>query len=265
MTDLENITQHFRPDEANFIEQVQGWVRQVADEYRPVLTHFLNPRQRFIAQTIVNREDGMRQASRGGLPNAEMQRMLIYPDYYVFVEADFHLQLMEIVYPTKFADIHHNQILGTLVNQGIERNVFGDILGANETWQFLIEDKMVDYFSLQVDRIGNIKVHLMPHAMADIVQPEVDWVQTQTTIASLRIDVIISTAFNISRSRVKTLVEGGAVRLNWTEIIKPDYELATGDMLSVRGFGRMRLVELEGTTKKDKLRVVMETIQNNKK
>lgn len=265
MADLKNITQHFRPDEANFIEQVQGWVRQVADEYRPVLTHFLNPRQRFIAESIVNGADGMHQASHGGLPNAEMQRMLIYPDYYEIVESDFHLQLMEIVYPTKFADIHHNQILGTLVNQGIERNIFGDILGANETWQFVIEDNMVDYFTLQVDWVGNIKVHLTPQPLSDIVQPEVDWVETQTTVASLRIDAIISTAFNISRSRVKTLVEGGAVSLNWAEIIKPDYELATGDMLSVRGFGRMRLLALEGTTKKDKLRVIMETIQNNKK
>lgn len=49
-----NVKQHFRPDEAPFIDEVQGWIATATSEYRPVLTEFLNPRQRFIASTLVN-------------------------------------------------------------------------------------------------------------------------------------------------------------------------------------------------------------------
>ncbi|QCZ43877.1 Cell division protein [Levilactobacillus brevis] len=53
----ENVLQHFRPDEAPLIDAVGGWIQQSQDEYRPVLTNFLNPRQVYIATTLARRAD----------------------------------------------------------------------------------------------------------------------------------------------------------------------------------------------------------------
>ena len=48
----DNVAQHFRPSEAAFLDVAQGLIRQALDEYRPVLTNFLNPRQRYIIRAI---------------------------------------------------------------------------------------------------------------------------------------------------------------------------------------------------------------------
>lgn len=265
MIDDTNIMQHFRSDEIGFAEQVQGWIRQANDEYRPVLTHFLNPRERLIAEALINRELELHHASFGGIDGAEMQRMLIYPSYHVVKLDDFELQALQIVYPAKFAEIKHYQILGTLANQGIDRKNFGDIIGNAGSWQVIIESKMIDYLITQVNRIGNIKIHLTPIELTMLKQADDDWQEIAVTVTSFRLDTVISTYFNISRSKIKAAIESGHVRVNWREVNKPDYELTIEDVISVRGFGRLKITQFNGTTKRSKLKVTAVIIQNNKK
>lgn len=61
----ENIKQHFRPNEGAFIDQVADWISTASGQYRPVLTSFLNPRQRYIARTMANAADEVKMASAG--------------------------------------------------------------------------------------------------------------------------------------------------------------------------------------------------------
>ncbi|MEG3032945.1 MAG: RNA-binding protein, partial [Enterococcus sp.] len=62
---------------------------------------------------------------------------------------------------------------------------------------------------------------------------------------------------NISRQRAKQLVESGKIKVNWTETLRPDFLLDLLDIISVRGFGRIQLQEIEGKTKKDKIRLTL--------
>jgi len=123
-----NIYQHFRKDEQPFIEQVIDWVLQVEKQYTPYLTDFLNPRERFILKTIVGQYDDVNQQTFGGFKEAEQKRALIYPPYYEPTAADYEITLIEIDYPTKFADLSHGQIMGTILGAGIDRNTLGDII-----------------------------------------------------------------------------------------------------------------------------------------
>ena len=258
----DNLKQHFRDSEAPFIEQVTGWLRQVADQYRPILTVFLNPRQIYIAQTLANQLDDVRMRAFGGFEGAELQRILFYPVYYEPEMADFQITLFNIVYPVKFATLKHSQILGTLANAGVERDVFGDIVTNGETWQFVCETEMANYFSDQIDRFGKTKVHLTEVPLTEVVTPEDYWETITTTVSSLRADNIIKAAFNLSRHHAKKLIEGAKVRLNWADLPKADYELALLDMLSVNHYGRVRLAEISGETKKARLRVTLNLIHS---
>ncbi|WP_203641908.1 YlmH family RNA-binding protein [Levilactobacillus andaensis] len=256
----ENITQHFRPDEAPFIDAITGWLQQVQDEYRPVLTHFLNPRQVYIATTLARHADIPVRFS-GGHEHAEMQRALFYPEYYTPEAKDFELTLMRVDYPVKFATLHHSQILGTLLGAGIEREILGDILTDGEVWQVVTETSMVDYLTSQVDRIGRVKARLKLDDWTQLVRPLNEWESESATLSSLRLDNIVGTGFHLSRHRAKELIEGGHVRLNWADTLKPDYELDVADIVSVRGFGRIRLDEVAGRTKKEKIRVTLAVLK----
>ena len=252
-----NIYQHFRKAEAPFIDQVAGWLQEVSDQYRPYLTDFLDPRQQYIVEAIVGEKGEQHYQFDGGYLAAERKRALIYPEYFVPTQEDFDIQLFEIHYPTKFATLSHGKVLGTLVNAGIKREVFGDIMTDGDRWQCFVTASMADYIQTQITQIGRIGVRLEPKDYTELLVPKDAWSLEHTTASSLRIDGLISAVYNISRQRSKELVENGKIKLNWQVFERPDFELGLRDIISVRGFGRIQLREIEGKSKKDKYRLLL--------
>ena len=61
--------------------------------------------------------------------------------------------------------------------------------------------------------------------------------------------------FNISRQKSASLIQGGKVKVNWSEKDQISLELQELDLLSIRGLGRVKLLMIEGRTKKDKIRL----------
>ncbi|MHA8110014.1 YlmH family RNA-binding protein [Lactobacillaceae bacterium Melli_B4] len=257
----ENIEQHFRKNEIPFLESMDDLVSQVINEYRPILTSFLNPRQAYLLSIIVNSYSGIKVSCFGGLHNSEMQRAIVYPDYFEPTVDDYKLCLFEINYPVKFANLHHSQVLGTLIGSGIERNVIGDILFDGQHWQFVTELEMQTYLMGQIDRIGRVKVHLKQLPLSKIIEPLNEWKTVNTTISSLRIDNVIARGFNLSRNLAKELVSHGKIHLNWGEFNRPDYELEINDVLSVRGYGRIKISQVLGVSRHSKLRVSLSILK----
>ncbi|MCY7801919.1 S4 domain-containing protein, partial [Bacillus haynesii] len=78
------------------------------------------------------------------------------------------------------------------------------------------------------------------------------------TVSSLRLDAICSSMSRQSRQKAQVLVKNGLVKVNWKVIEDPSYALAEGDMVSIRGFGRFRMKNIDGKTKKGKWRLTFE-------
>src|SRR5690554_3037925 len=123
-----SVYEHFRKEEHSFIDQVLEWKRVVTEQYRPRLTDFLDPRQQEICKLIIGKNEEVGIDFNGGVEHAERKRCLLYPPYHEPVEADYELAYYEVVYPTKFARIEHRHILGALMNVGLKREKFGDIV-----------------------------------------------------------------------------------------------------------------------------------------
>jgi len=259
--DFSTIEQHFRPEEVSFIQQASDWIRQSEDEYRGILTRFLNPREQYILQTLVNRAENLKVHYNGATSHTENQRAIVAPDFYTVALADFELAILEIKYPVKFAELHHAMILGAFMNAGIKREVIGDILSDDKKWQVVVDAKMIMYIQQTVQKIGRIKIELIARDVSDVIAVHDDWSEIFLLLSSLRIDTIISMAFNISRSLAKTLIEQQQVRVNWTTIVKPDHIVAVGDIVSVRKYGRMQIKICDGFSKKDKIKAIVNIIR----
>ncbi|MCI1975262.1 MAG: RNA-binding protein [Limosilactobacillus sp.] len=255
-----NIKQHFRLDEGPIIDQINDWIVQAADQYRPVLSPFLNPRQRYIAQTLVNGNDNVKMREFGGRQEAEMSRILFFPAYYQPQASDFEITCLEIDYPQKFAELHHRQIMGTLLGEGLERTSFGDIITDGNRWQVIVTNQMARFISERINHVGKIKVKWKPLSFDELIVPIEDWEQLPTTVSSLRIDAIVAAGFNYSRNRAKQLLERGYVQINWEEMQRPDYLVGEHDMLSVRHAGRIRVDQVGSITKKNKQRITLSII-----
>ena len=61
--------------------------------------------------------------------------------------------------------------------------------------------------------------------------------------------------FALSRSRAAEVIAAGKTELNYTLCTKPDCLVAEGDVISVRGLGKMRLEAVGGNTKKGRISI----------
>ncbi|MDD4079528.1 MAG: S4 domain-containing protein, partial [Eubacteriales bacterium] len=75
------------------------------------------------------------------------------------------------------------------------------------------------------------------------------------TVASVRLDAVLSTGLGMGRSKAAELIKGDKVKVNWRQIVQPGFQLKEGDVLSVRGRGRLELSLVGGETKKGRIRI----------
>lgn len=253
---MEHLIQHFRKEEQPFIERVIEWQRDVEFRYENRLTDFLDPREQFIVSSIVGQNSELSIHSTGLFKDAERKRMIISPSYFQSSQEDFEITIFQVRYPSKFIQLRHKDVLGALLSLGINRSKFGDIKIADDTIQFAVASDITDYLLINLSSIGKSKVHLELLSNIDgIIQSADKWVENTFTISSMRLDAILATMLKISREKAKLFIQGGKVKVNWAVRESTSFELQEGDIISVSGFGRFKIIMTEGRTKKDKIRL----------
>lgn len=78
------------------------------------------------------------------------------------------------------------------------------------------------------------------------------------SVASVRLDNVVASAFRLSRTKAADLIRQGQVFVDHMESLKPDQKLAEGTLISVRHQGRVRLVEIGGRSRKGREYITME-------
>ncbi|MDR7236210.1 YlmH family RNA-binding protein [Neobacillus drentensis] len=250
-----NIYQHFRPEERDYIDQVLNWKDYVETNYSPKLTDFLDPREQHILKMLIGEHGDVNYKLFGGTLDVERKRALIFPDYLPVTEEEFQISLFEIQYPAKFVTIEHRQVLGTLMSLGLKRGKFGDILTKDGKCQFFAAKEISDYIKSNVETIGRAGVKLIETDIENAIPTKELLVESDLTVSSLRLDTVISGIYHVSRQKSQLFIQQGLVKVNWTLTENPSFECGVGDMLSVRGYGRAKVLAIEGKTKKEKWRI----------
>ncbi|MDT4037663.1 RNA-binding protein [Staphylococcus hominis] len=253
-----DIYQHFRNEEQPLIDQLLDKCEQVNQQYAPVLTSFLDPRGQYILEVIVGSFEDMKVSYFGG-QSAERKRAIIAPSYFEPTEGDFEEVLIQINYPEKFVSIQHQHVLGTLMSLGIEREQVGDIL-VSDTIQFVLTKQLESYIMMELTKIKGATVKLDSIPFKDMIQSKENWNIHHSTVSALRLDVVLKEMIRKSRSIAKQLIEKKRVKVNHTLIDSPDFQLQNNDLLSIQGFGRARIVDIGGKTKKEKVHITYQTL-----
>ncbi|MBM6618530.1 RNA-binding protein [Bacillus suaedaesalsae] len=250
-----SIYQHFRPEEHAFIDHVLEWKEYALHSYSPKLTDFLDPREQQIVTSIIGSSTDVVVQFFGGADYVERKRALLYPSYYTPETDDYSIKLFEIDYPHKFVNIEHPQVLGSLMSLGLKRSKFGDILAEEQQIQIIVAKEVADYILMNLQSIGKAKIKLIEKDLSAIIHIAESWKEESCTVSSMRLDVIVAEAFNLSRSKASPLINAGLVKVNWKKVEETAFECQEGDMISVRGYGRCKLTTIEGKTKRDKWRI----------
>lgn len=221
------------------------------------ISEFLDPFGQEIAETVAANYDRIRVDFEGGYQGAERCRA-------VFVHEDFPgtppgaaIDCIEAAWNGQFARLSHRDVLGALMGLGIERDRIGDLLVANDRVKILCDSKMADYLLASLTKIGAVSVSCERTELSTIAPKEERCKEIRATVASLRVDSIAASGFGLSRSRAAADIAADKMKLNWQPVKSASKIIKEGDILSMRGRGRLEVAEVRGTTKKGRTVVVL--------
>jgi RNA-binding protein YlmH len=213
------------------------------------VSKFLTPAEAISVYNYFKKYKNISLTLDGGYEGAERVRA-------VFLNADYGEYNRSELFTafkieTRRETIGHRDILGSVMALGIERSAIGGIL--SEPPMLICLPEIAEYIAENLTQIGRANVKLTATELSEISpQTEIFDIKTNT-VASVRLDSVASTAFNLPRSKAVLLIESGRVSLNHEVRLQPSKEVAEGDIISVRGMGRAKLLEIGGTSKKGRI------------
>jgi len=220
-------------------------------------TCFLSPRELELARFLFGEPDGL--YAFGGYPEAERKMLIFLPEYLeesALTEEDSPIVCIRATFFQE-DDLSHRDILGALMGAGIGRETVGDICIGKGSCDFFVTAEISPYILSSFDSAGRTRLHLkqIPLSEAQIPEPEVK--EIRDTLASLRLDSVISSGFRIGRSLAAQYVSAGKAAIDGLPCEKPDKNVTEGMKISVRGLGKIKLHAVNGKTKKDRISVVI--------
>ncbi|GIM47469.1 putative RNA-binding protein YlmH [Collibacillus ludicampi] len=245
-----DVFMHYRPEERPFIQRVIEFAERTDERQTPMLTDFLDPRQVMIANNIARTMGTVQIYTYGGYEEAERQRALFLPLYWQPDEGDFALAYFRAEIIGDGKTVQHGDYLGALTGLGLKRSKMGDISVYDGGADFVVAQEIADYVRLHLHQVGRMSVRLREIGKEDFRNPNVQYAEKEFTVMSLRLDAVAAEGFGLSRSKIIEPVRSGKVQLNWQVADDPSTPVEEGDVISVRGKGRLRILEIGKTTKK---------------
>lgn len=220
-------------------------------------TCFLSPRELELSRYLFGDADGLH--TFGGFEGAERQMLIYVPEYMeldTLLEEDAPLCCLRATFFDEDI-LSHRDFLGALMGAGIGRETVGDICVAKGYCDFFVTAEIAPYILQSFTSAGRTKLSIsqIPLAEANIPEPEVK--EIKDTLASLRLDSVISSGFRIGRSLAAQYVSAGKAAIDGLPCEKPDKAVAEGGKISVRGLGKIKLAYIGNRTKKDRISVVI--------
>lgn len=228
---------------------------QAIKTWEVVLTDFLSPPELAETQQVFSRLTEVQLVAWGGYPQAERQRLGIARSEVFLDQSQVTVVVLEIAGNFLFDTATHRDFLGAILGTGIVRDKIGDIIVLGERGaQAIVVPELVEFLQMNLNQVRSVPVKTQPIELGELKIREPKKKELTTVEASLRLDAIASAGFGMSRSKMAELIDGGDVRVNWKDITQASYQVKSGDLIAIRGKGRLEVGEVM-VTKKERYRV----------
>ena len=223
----------------------------------PASTCFLSTRELEMTRFLFGDVEGL--LNFGGWEDAERKMLIFLPEY---LEEESLYEEDSPIVCLRAEFFHgdspsHRDFLGALMGAGIGRETVGDICVDTESCDFFVTAEIAPYIEQSFTSAGrtHLRIRRIPLREANIPEPEVK--EIRDTLASLRLDSVISSGFRIGRSLASQYVSSGKAAIDGLPCEKPDKNVPEGAKVSVRGLGKIKLISVNGRTKKDRISVTI--------
>jgi len=239
-----------------FSKRIKDFLMQVANG-KVKFTYFLTPEEQQVVSSMVRKEDGVNVVFFGGFEGCERQRAILFPSY-MNEEKIMPNVVMFKINPIGAGAMTHSQTLGSLMGLNIDRSTIGDILvGTPEEIYFAACSEFSDFLSTNFTKVGRQHISLTDAADENIIKAD-KFEEFDMIVSSLRLDVIVKSIMNCARDKATNCLFNGDVKLNNMVDKKSSRLCRVGDVLSIKKYGKFKLISQDRKTKSGKLVVVVQ-------
>lgn len=219
-------------------------------------TVFLDSHQQSVLRQVYGKEPEVR--FHGGYPEAERVCMLCLPDYMGEPDPELFTVIRAQIAGKGGPVPGHRDYLGALTGLGIRREMTGDILVREDGADIIVLSEIAEFLLAEYGQAGRTTLSVSAMPIGDLMIPRQEPQMISDSVASVRLDNVVASAFRLSRTKAADLIRQGQVFVDHMESLKPDQKLAEGTLISVRHQGRVRLVEIGGRSRKGREYITME-------
>lgn len=257
MSDREKILRYYKNSgQEDVVSKLLDLADVAAKTRKYRVSEFLDPAGFAAAETIIAQYDSLKLAEDGGYEGAERKKVAFIHRDFMGTES-FDITAVRFSWDNRYHELSHRDVLGSIMGSGIKRDVIGDILMRRDHCIVVTSPVIANYLLTSVVTIGAAQVSASEMALDEIPPREQKVKEIRTTVASMRLDVIAAAGFGTSRSKMANEIDVDKVKVNWKDVKSSSQAIKEGDIISLRGRGRVEVAEVMGTTKKGRINLVL--------
>lgn len=257
MKNRDRIIRYYKgSDNGELVARLIDLADSVAKGRPYAVSEFVTPGAVQIGETIQASAPGIELRVFGGYEGAERVKLAFVQSGYGGT-IDYGIVACRVSWDARYRLLSHRDVLGSLMGLGIDRSRFGDIIMAEDGAIILADMPLLTYLKQNFLKIAMVHVTVDGMELSLIAPKEEKVKEIKTTVASMRLDAIASSGFGISRTKAAEAIKGDRVQVNWQPSKGPSQEIQEGDVISLRGKGRMEMVTITGTSRKGRIGVLL--------
>lgn len=169
----------------------------------------------------------------------------------------FPVSLIKIENKSKFNHLSHRDYMGAIMSIGINRSKFGDLIVEDNSCFIAVSKDILSYIIDNLHSIGKCSCKISELELSNVNIPKIKFEEFSIIVSSLRLDCLISSICNISRSKAVDLIKKGSILVDYVSGKEKDYTVIFGNTITIRGYGKYKVCRDIGVTAKNRIKVIM--------
>lgn len=207
---------------------------------------FLSDRELELAVAAAN-PSGAAMRAFGGYENAERCVLAFCDSMEMLSDEVFEISCVRL-------EVHgagrltHRDYLGALMSLGLTRETLGDILPDEKGALVYARQAAAQCIVNELTSVGrqSVSCRFSEEAPQQMQERE----ERRVTVASLRLDAVLSAMLKLSRADVCALIRSGAVSINHVQVSRAHEAMYENDVVRVKGYGKYEVCAIGAQSKK---------------
>lgn len=258
------LNKYSKPEDKLLISKMLDKIELSKNRNKVEYTDFLDVYQKHLLEKILKQKEIENYVITGGTEETERNIIVFYPEKLKEVVSLSYKKILPITcirinLPKEmYRKYSHRDYLGGLIKLGIKREKIGDIFVFENGADILILDVISKFILTNISSLTRFsKSTIEKIGLEDIRKKQIKTEELKVITSSMRLDCVVSELLKTSRGKAEEIIKEQRVFVNYENIDKLTKKVKINDLITIRGKGRFEISDIEGTTRNDRIKLIV--------